>query len=283
VYGYNEQKLNGEKLSPLEFEPKLSLEDVVRELDVDIVLLPHHSILRAIKIKDINAKLHIPKLALENDYYATPSEDFYELNNIDLVVNQGADRIDNCVESVWLPFSVSEDEAVDNIDIGSRINKVVFVGGGRYSLNQLYYIRQLAIRMLESSDLLDYYGEVDYETYATILKKYLVGLSDSFPPMCMSPLKTFEMMSYGTAIITTKIDEAKTLFGNKQCFFEHNVENLYSVVHEVLNDVDKTGEIINNALRVVKSRHLHRHRLEELMNIFNAVLSGKRIPKRWGF
>jgi len=245
--------------------------------------LPHHSILRSTKIKGVDVKLQIPKLVFENDYYAVPSEDFYELHNVDLMINQGADRIDNCVESVWLPFSIPKDEVVDNIDTENRVNKVVFVGGGRYSLNQLYYIRQLAIRMLESSDLLDYYGEVAYEMYAATLKKYLIGLSDSFPPMCMTPLKTFEMMSYGTAVITTRIDEAKTLFGNKQCFFEHNVENLYSIVREALNNVDKTREITKNALKVIKNRHLHRHRLEELMNIFNAVLSGEKIPKRWGF
>lgn len=286
IYGNREYELSGEKLSPIRFDMDLSLRDVISELDVDIVLLPNHAISKNSKIKDIDARLKIPKAILENDYYSVSSFDFYRNYNIDLIINQGADRIPKNivgVDSVWLPFAVPENDCVKDISIDDRINKIVFVGGGRYSLNNLYRTRQFAIRELESADLLDYIGEVGYYNYPIMLKKYVSGLSDSFPPMFMAPLKTFEMMSYGTAVLTTKIRTGDILFGNEQCFFEYELENVSKVVKEIVNDKDKTLEVRKTALSVINKRHLFSHRLEELGNIFKALTEGKEIPKKWGF
>lgn len=283
VYGMGEQELNAYDIAPMRFQPDISLTEVISEIDVDIVLLPNNSVARNLKIKDIGARLSIPKVILENDYYAVIDKCFYTDYNIDLIINQGADRItDLDVDSVWLPFSVPESDTVDTID-NDRINKIVFVGGGRYSLNGLYFTRQVAIRALERADLLDYIGEVGYESYPIILKEYISGLSDSFPPMFMAPLKTFELMSYGTAVLTTKIDTKETLFGTKQCFFEYSLDDLYTVVENIKNDIDKSYEVRKNALSIIKSRHLHKHRIKELISILEAVLSGTEIPKKWGF
>lgn len=287
IYSPHEFKIGGKNVSPLKFDDKLSFEDIIGEFKPDIILLPEHSVLKRESIKGIRKRTSAPKLILENDYYCVEDKEFYRNYNIDLILNRSGQYIDKKevgVESVLLPFAVPENvRSRDEIDLSSVRRKIVFVGGGRYSNNELYSTRQFVIRRLEELDLLDYFGEIGYDRYFPVLKSYLYGLSDSFPPINAPPMKTFEMMSCGLVVLTTPLNEMVKvlLFGNDECFVEYNVANIEEVVYRIIRDTDRTIEIIDNSLKIINSRHLYKHRLCELQAIFDSILSGRDIPKKW--
>jgi len=285
VYGYKERELNGEDISPIEFDRKAKVKDIIKELKPDLLLLPSTPI--ALLFKGIKTKLNIPKVLFEVDYYAVKDKHWYKKSHIDLIVNRGIECVEEetKVKSVWLPLSAQEQDFYTDPNsnyLDNRLKKVVFVGGGRYSLNKLYFHRQVAIRTLESMDLLDYIGHVGYERYPTILKSYLIGLSDGFPPLNTPAAKTFELMASGTAVLSTYLRNKEVLFGEKQCYFEYNLGNVQDIAKKVLNDMDKIKETTMNALEVINKHHLHKHRIIEFYDILNALIAGREIPKKWG-
>jgi hypothetical protein len=290
IYGPKENEWNGEEISPLKFNNKLSFVDVVKELNPDVVIMPEYDLSKLMirgmgNLKKIKS---IPKVSIEIDYYSildTPN--WFKKIGIDFIINRGpySDSVYR-VPHVWLPWSAHDmfytDETSDYFS--DRIRKVVFVGGGRYSRNKYYQIRQKAIRMLEEKKLVDYIETAPPRTYKKFLSEYEIGLSCSFKGLQMAPAKVFEIMASGAVLLTTHFIHKDILFGNEKCFFEYREDctDLLDITEKILSDFDFAEAVTKNALRVINTKHLHKHRIKELYNILYALYDGTPIPKVWG-
>lgn len=289
VYGQNEDKINGPEISPIIFDSSITINDLIKEFDPDIIIPPEYAKLRQKKNKlhELSFKnTSVPVIIIEIDSYEIQDKNKYPEYGIDFIIERAPD-IEHKIPSVWLPLSANEDDFFTDPDsdyISDRYNKLVFVGGGRYSRNKYYSTRQKAIRYLEAEDLMTYEGECGFYKYPNILKSYIGALSCSFPPLYHLAGKAIEIMASGTALLTTKIGPSKRLFGDKQCFFTYNenCEDIVSITKSMLENRDNTREVIHNALTIVNEKHLDKHRIIELQNILNAIVYGGEIPDLWG-
>lgn len=286
VYGPNEQILNGDLISPIGFDIKLQLNDIIKELDIDILLLPELGLCKKyFSTCGINDVKSIPKVIFESDFYAIIDVDWYKRMGINLMLMLHPYEPNVLpIESVWLPPSVSGEQFLVEGVNNDRINRMVFVGGGRYSTNKYYKVRQDAIRILENNDLIDWYGEVGYEEYPKILKVYKSALSCSFPPLNFPPIKTFEIMASGTILLTTSFKYKNALFGDEKCFFTYNKDcsDIINIAKYIQNNTEEARQVAEVALQKVKDNHLFEHRVKELFLILTSLLNHNNIPKRWG-
>jgi hypothetical protein len=287
IYGPKE---NESEISPVLFDNKLSFVDVVRIFNPDIVLLPEKAIVNYFfeRYGSLNATKDIPKISIEVDYYNILNDiTWYQQHGINFIVNRGAySDSDYNLPHVWLPWSAHDmfytDETSDYLD--NRIDKIAFVGGGRYSRNKYYKTRQKAIRMLEERDLIDDYGSTPPLVYKELLSKYITVLGCNFAGLRHVAAKTFEIMASGALLLTTEFGYEDVLFGNKYCFlkYKEDCSNLLELIRIYCSDRVAIKHITKNALTIINNKHLHKHRIVELYNILVALNSGKEVPKKWG-
>uniref|UniRef100_A0A6M3XLS1 Putative glycosyltransferase n=1 Tax=viral metagenome TaxID=1070528 RepID=A0A6M3XLS1_9ZZZZ len=285
IYGPNEKELNGESISPIEFKSDLQINDIIKELDIDILLLPEIFFCnKYFPVSGIEKVKKIPKVILENDIYMLKDLDCFKKAGIELIINlHPYDPETLPINSVWLPPAVSDEFLVDSIE--NRIDRVVYIGGGRFSQNKYYETRQNAIRILENKLILDFHGEVGYSRYPEILKRYEIALSCSWPPLYFPPIKTFEIMASGSILLTTKFVFSDLLFGTDKLYYEYkdDCSDLYEIVEYLLHNKEEAREVANRAMKIIKESHLHIHRVKELFDILYAVVDGSiKVPKKWG-
>jgi spore maturation protein CgeB len=117
-----------------------------------------------------------------------------------------------------------------------------------------------------------------------VLKEYVGIISDAGSSLHMTLGKVFEAMASGTAVLTPWFYGSDILFGKDKCFFKYREDctDLKTVAVDMLRDIPKTKSVIDNALNVVRDRHLHKHRILELHDILLAILNKKEVPKKWG-
>uniref|UniRef100_A0A6M3IYQ9 Putative glycosyltransferase n=1 Tax=viral metagenome TaxID=1070528 RepID=A0A6M3IYQ9_9ZZZZ len=270
---------------PLEFNEKIVVSDLISNFDPEVIILPDPAFLsqpRFIPLANTFKNSNVPVVLMDVDSYVrTNNKKWYLKTGIDLAIDR-VPGFEYPVRSTWIPLSANEEEFFNNPL--ERINAVVFVGGGRYSRNKYYSVRQRAIRILEGNGLIDYLGHCGEKAYPEILRSYTIALSCSFPPLCHSPGKTFEIMASGTALLTSRIEESKILFGDEQCLFTYKEDcsDIVSLVKDILSDEDKIKEIAMNGYSAVCKKHLDKHRIVELQNILEALVSGSEIPDVWG-
>jgi len=284
MYGSSEKSINNKLISPIEFKSELQLKDVVSEIKPDVLVLPSKALCGRFFDKcGIENVKNIPKIVSEDDFYEIEDVEWYEKVGIDLLMMlHPYDPKTLPISSVWIPPGVSGEQfLVDSIN-NDRIDRVVFVGSGRYSQNKYYKIRQDAIRKLEVSGVLDCHGNVGYDNYPKLLKKYKVALSCSFPPLDFPPIKAFEIIASGTVLMITPFKYQDILFGDDKCFYiyKSDCSDIIDVANEILNS-EESIEVAKTALQVVKNNHLFEHRAKEMFDIFSAILSGKEIPRKW--
>jgi hypothetical protein len=240
------------------------------------------------KLGNFTSIKNIPVVSMEIDYYVSKDNpEIFKKVGIDFIINRGP-YPDNVykVPHVWLPLSAHNMFYTDEKSgyMSKRFRKMLFIGGGRYSRNKYYSIRQKAIRLLEAENIIDFYETAPPKTYSDFLGKYIGCLSCTFADLEMAPAKTFEIMASGAALLTTNFIYKDILFGNKQCFFEYKKDcsDVVKKTIEILNDYDFVAEVTKNALQRINNYHLHSHRILELYNILEAIVSGNEVPKKWG-
>lgn len=284
VYGPLEHELNP-KLAPLDFDKKLNMPDVIKELDPDIIL--HYQSLIAKKamsyIKDFD-KLKIPQVILEVDYHDVEDKNWYKDNKMELLIYRGwysqVELKKAKLPTVWLPHAASS----EFFNTGEkRYNKIVFAGSGRYSENALYRIRQHVIRILENIDILDWVGNVGYEPYPEILRSYTCAFTDACGTN-VSPIgKTFEIMGSGTALLSQHFIGEEVLFGKNSpiTFFQDNLSDVERVAIEMIENPKETAEMAKRGLHIINKQHRYTHRAYELYQILLAVAGGTKVPRKW--
>lgn len=281
-----EYTIEGNEISPTKFDAEISSQEIIKELDIDLILLPEWGLVQNTESWE---GCPLPVVMVEGDFYCTP-KGWYKEKGIDLVVSR-APASKFGVPSVWLPYSANEEEFYTDENsnyVNNRAQEITFIGDGlfpaRSLINSYYEIRREAVRTLLKHNLLQLRGNLGSEHYPFMLKKSIAALSCSFPPLYCAPAKTWEIMASGTALLSTHFRMRKELFGEEQVFFEYEADmsNIVEVAKNVLLDLPKTLEVTKNALTIVNKKHLDKHRIVELYNILKAILSGEKIPILWG-
>lgn len=85
-------------------------------------------------------------------------------------------------------------------------------------------------------------------------------------------IRPFEALSCGIPLISAPWEDAENLFTPGQDFLvAHNGEEMKRHLLTVLNDPQKSDELIQNGLQVIRQRHTCRHRVNELEQICVAL------------
>ncbi len=306
IYGSNTKELKNSlptedfyKLHLVEHRNEYKVDEMLKLCgEPDVILLHQAGAAKSLSPAGF-ADLKIPKALMLFDTYIREGQTanraklpYIKDNNIDLIIRRGCKSFYDVSlwekPSVWLPFSVREENYFTDPDtqyLYGRHNRITFVGGGYESKNKLYKALKLAVDTLKGEGLIDYQGIVGIHKYPNAIKSYVAGLSYSFEEFQGHPAKLFELMGSGTAVLTTTFTNAKSLFGEEDCYWEFrsNCNNLVDVAKE-LTSKDYRPELYKrtrNALRAINSKHLDKHRIVELYNILKALAEGDEIPQTW--
>jgi len=284
VYGQKEYDLNDRELSPIPYNGKMTANDLIKEFNADVFLFPEHAIMRKVAPKELE-KINIPTVLMEVDYHGLKDrKDFYKKNNVDLVLKKEFYDLECSTPSVVLPHSADEREFYTDPNsnyLDNRKNIIGFIGNA--GKNKYYRIRRKALEILMSAKLLENKGMVGAELYPETLKKYISCLSCAFADLHGVPAKIFEIMASGSALLVQRSKGNKRLFGNKQCsfIFRDDCSNIVEVAKTILTKKELVKKVTKNALEVVNQHHLHKHRIVELYDILKALVSGKKVPRKW--
>jgi len=189
----------------------------------------------------------------------------------------------------WLPFAANEQEFyTELVDHSDRIPKIFFMGHAAGDMkrrkNRFYRVRTKALFKLKEAGLLPppyrkRYTSTRRKVYLYHIRKYYGGLSCAFGPLKQIPLKSFEIMATGTALLTQEIrpEIKEQLFGNEQHYFVYkdDCSDVVDVADELLTNHSLRKEVCSRALHTINMRHLHKHRVLELWQMLDSVVRGK--------
>ena len=198
VYGPEEHKLNSESICPIKYNKYITANDLIDELNPDIFLFHNITTFNRSKPRDLS-KARVPIVLSEVDYFAVPEwckvqkvsiDKWFFDNRIDFLITRGPYR--NCViPSVWLPFSVNEDEFYTDPCTDYFKNRKKDIGFiGSLGDNKYYDVRRKAVKFLVEKKLMteeDVKYIAEPNDYANALKQYHILLSCSFPPYLNRP------------------------------------------------------------------------------------------------
>jgi len=194
----------------------------------------------------------------------------------------------------WLPFSANEDYFyTDRVDHSTRKKEVCFFGvapsnriGGTYA----YRVRRKAMKYLSTNGLMQKDPPapeqkkskwlIHPEQYPLELKTYCVALACAFNTLGQVPLKSFEIMASGTALLTQpyKPEITRRLFGDDPPYmtYKKDCTDIVYNAQRILEWDEYRVDMCKHALHLVNTRHLHKHRVLELYEILTAVLENRR-------
>ena len=286
LYGPKEHEFTS-NFVPLVYDKNRSIEDVIREINPDIILV--HTYVLNKWLPSLKNVKNIPVIYITGDYCDEYVENFCKFHNIDYMIHRNLydkDILDyEKIPYVWLPWAATSDFYTTTVDnyLENRINKIVFIGSSQKGY-KYYKVRRIALDILEKSNILERKDIVGYIKYPYELKQYIGGLSCTGDTLHTPYGKIFEIMASGTALLTQWFHKQDVLFGKEQCFFTYkdDCSNIVSQANIILNDIDQVKEVTQNALSVINKYHLEHYRLLEFRDILNAFIEGKEVPKRWG-
>jgi len=303
VYGPKEHNRSGSDLAPLEYNEKITVEDIKKEFNPDVFLLVLSSYrsknwLGESKLSDIGHN-STPFTVLEEDHFSATGNmeiscgfdnevlEWYKDFGVDLLLRRHRYEEEAPVQSVWLPFSASEKEFFSDDSI-ERENSIGFAADGARSEDKVprcYRVRARAHTKLKEAGLLaDNVGRISANAYAEYIRKYIGCLACSGSLIHTALAKHFEMMLSKTAVLTNRVGSSYKLFGDKKVYFEYDdsCDNVVDIAKEIIYDTDKVKELTENAFEVCIERHTDDKRAKELSDILECLVEGKEIPRIWG-
>ena len=286
IYGPSEHEINGSVLSPIKYDADLMYTKIVDLLKPDMILLPEYAILKMLpNYKSIGDVVNTKKVSIEVDSYSYDAinAQLIELG-IDFIISRGPYQKGYfAAPYTWMPWSVPDEICVDQVNYHNRFNKIVFVGGGRDSQNRFYDTRRMAIRLLEVSNMLDYFSQLDYKKYLDVITKYKCGLSCSLSSLQMAPAKVWEYMARGCLVLCPWFHGSESIFKDEKCYvqYESDCSNLFDVVNYVVDNEAICEQIAINGWKTVCDKHTHTKRVKEMYDVLESVLNGNEVVDKW--
>jgi len=275
-------------LSPLKYDKSIRFGRILRYYTPDVVIIYSMFCTHSWLPLEFDTS-SIPRICIEVDYWNVTrrARNWYKKYNFNLLIQRGS-YTRSVINSVWLPFSASEDFLPSNKKkIKDRLREISFIGRGGGSLGKkgyYYPIRREALRRLLEDKLVNIIGRVSPEVYPSFLSKYFCYFCDS-GRFDSAPAKTFEIMASGAALFTTPFRKYRKLFnGKKVCFFyDKDLVDVKDKARELLNlSNDEIQEIVNTGVEEIKRQHLDSHRVEDLQEVLHSYLRQGNIVQKWG-
>lgn len=284
AYGPN-LKESYSSVTPIEYNPNITLEDLYKELNFTHVICmtksrmfyyynPHTDVAKDCWLSsDFNTFKKTPKLVLEEDYHYEKTDNWYKEVGINLILQRhynSANRQET-VPMTWFPFSV--DIKTFKSGTKERIKKVGFAG----TCNHAYPERQTVTEYLRKANLLDGYfrkEKIGYN-YIDFLQSYDIILS-GLSAYSITPAKMFEIMSSGAILLTNDDGHLEKLFP-KDCFIKYKGDSVYSLqslstdIKALLGNSQRMNDMKQKGLDCINTRHSHEIRAKELVQILEKL------------
>ena len=315
------------KITPLEFNEKLTIKDLyeVFEFDVIICCTKSRMFLRYNpKIEevyqdwlpsDFSDWKKTPKIVLEEDYHYEKDDSWYQERGIDLILQRHYSQSlrENKVPMKFLPFSVDtnifnttsktfKDEYTTevckhkpndfntwshakqagwysrSVAQGSQAIQVsfeplrkpyfCFVGNKGAPV---YIYRRGAVNKLLKEQLVESHEQIWGAKYVKILREYTGYVSGgSTMEICAS--KNFEIMASGGILLTNKFVGIEKLFPEGSYLsYKNNFSDIVNKAYQVTNDLVKYLDMSAKGQQVIKERHTHQIRIQELKEIIQKL------------
>lgn len=267
-------------LSPLKFSSSRDYKKLLNYFEPDVVLVfSYFSCAKWMPIGFCDNK-RVPKICIEVDYWNIADKKWYVRNNFDFIIQRGYYK-KSVIESVWLPFSCSEN-LLNDVPITKRKKRIAFVGRGFKSSGTHYYpIRKKVISKLKREGLIEVLGTVGHKNYPEALQKHYCYLSET-GRVKSPPAKTFEIIGSGALLMTTQFRGQEDLFGKDPCFALYTSSGVVKTAKQIYKtDNGRIQRIVDRGVECIKQKHLDAHRLEELEYLLSVYLKEKRIVRKW--
>lgn len=278
------------------YEKHKKIKDVVSDVKPDLLLC-----YRTKRMLDEDPVIDVPVVFIEQEYPLWQTPDLVgciQRHNTKVVILTGwfpeAETMLG-VPVYWMPFSANEEYFyTEEVDHANRKKEVCFFGmasshriGGTYA----YRVRRKAIQYLGHNGLMRKEPPApdnkknkwlihSPNEYPKRLKSCYAALSCAFNTLGQVPLKSFEIMASGTALLTQayKPEITQRLFGPNAPYFTYkkDMTDIVPTARHILEDDDHRIEMCKQALHLVNTKHLHKHRILELYEILQSVLEKRR-------
>lgn len=291
VYAYGpDLHISNPFLARIKYNPKHTMQSLYHEyggFDAAILITksrmfmhynPHASIAEGCWLpSDFSFWNKTPKLVLEEDYHYEHDDEWYCRMNIDLLLQRHHSAFvrPHRVNMRWFPFSV--DTNTFKPGKKERINRICLAG----TLNGAYPERQSLAYVLGKQNLIDVF--VDRQKvggkYIDCLQSYTVHLSGT-SRYFITPAKMFEIMASGSVLFTNNDPHLKLLFPeDSYATYDYTKPSFEKGVLEVANNLLSNSELRDNmttlALKTIKERHTHQHRIAELIRYVKSLQDGR--------
>lgn len=272
-------------LTSMKYDKKITIEDIQKEFDFDVIILntksrmfadynPHKNIAEGEWLPKRFNIIDKPRIVIEEDYHYEKNDGWYAQNRIDLILQRHWSqslRQEN-VPMQWFPFSV--DTTMFRPGPAPRHNRICFAG----SVNPtVYKMRWTACDFLKRAHLLDAFPNRQKHgvAYVDCLQEWISHLSCS-STYKLSSAKMFEIMAAGSALLTNENGDLPLLFPDGSYYtYKSDCSNVVHVAREIINDKARREETVHKGLQAIIARHSHQVRIGELINIISSIKSGK--------
>ena len=287
VYGPGEYgRIADKEICPLKYKSSRTAPMLEHAFNPDVVLVYARGTVKSWLPKNFS-KIKAKRVIIEVDYWAEADTVWpWYKNNFDLMIQRGYYR-KSCMNAVWLPFSASGEDFIPFQNAEKTGDKVCFIGQSKIGLNNTsttfyYKFRTRALRKLLSYGSVDNRGTVGHEKYSEVLGSYKYIFTDAAGVRHSPVAKVFEIMASGGLLLCNEIHAWQKLFGKDRPYVCYN-DSLRDLVPQALRMLDgQYDNLIPKSKEVVMESHLDRHRIVELVEIMEAVVRERKIPRKWG-
>lgn len=222
--------------------------------------------------KDFVSWNKTPKICLEEDYQYEENTEWYQQMTFDLLLHRHRSnwlrtQNDN-IKSEWFPFSV-DNEIFKPTDI-KRENKVLFAMNYTH---EVYVDRREARRLLLKEGLLNDCGaNAKFQMYIRLLQSHNVVLNGS-GMYEITPAKIFEIISSGAVLLTDDSPKpgVDILFPDCYVKYKKDCSDIVEITKNLLGDEEYIKSLSDKGLQIIKNKHTHEKRIEDLMLHINAL------------
>lgn len=269
-------------LTTLPYDKNITIDDIKKHFNFDAIILntksrmfmdynPHRGIAKDEWLPKGWALIDVPKIVLEEDYHYEKDDEWYKQNRVDLILQRHWSQTQRqaTVPMRWFPFSVDTDTFRPH-DGDQRTNKICFAGS---ISSGAYKYRHLACDILKRHKLIDMFpnGAKTGYKYVKCLREYTCHLSCS-SIYHLTPAKMFEIMASGSVLLTNENADLPMLFPNGSYYtYKIDGSNVHHVAAAILHDKISRDATVKLALETINTRHSHKVRIEELLNIIRSM------------
>ena len=281
-YGYR-LKEGYPDLAPIAYNSNLTLKDIKKEFDFDVIILNGRSRMFTNILKnkatwlpkDFN-KFNIPKIMLAIDFhYENKSQyEWYSKLGIDLLLqrhisNLKKGEMSTNVKNIWFPFSVNTN--IFKPDNTIKRNEIICFIGQRAPV---YIYRRTALNILKNNNLIKTFDtKLVGKQYIKGLQSYVSHLSGS-SSYNITPGKMFEIMASGSVLFTNESEKygLRDLFPiDSYCTYKEDGSDIIEKANMITNDTDYRKYTTSQALKCIRERHTHEIRGKEFIEIIKKI------------